>query len=64
MRAAFGAIAAPNFVHFIGPGASHGQMQDDGFYSIASNGLKLVDWVRDLLADRPMNRSVDCEPHC
>ena len=32
------------------------------FYKTASNGVKLVDFVKDVLAGKPTQ--VDCEPRC
>ena len=63
MRAAFHAVDAPNFHYLIGPGALHGAMQLGAFYTQEVKGTRLVEWVADLLEDKPLE-SLDCRPLC
>jgi hypothetical protein len=64
MRAALKAVGAPNYARYIGRGSLHGALMVNEVYEIASSGVKLVDWVRDMLAGRAVPPSIDCEPHC
>jgi hypothetical protein len=40
--------ASPNFRHFTGPDFEHCILHRKEFYTVAANGVKLVDWVRDM----------------
>jgi len=64
MRHALQAVDAPNYHTFIGPGTLHVAWGGSQFYTITSDGVKLVDWMRELLDDKAVPRSVDCKPHC
>lgn len=55
---------ADNVTTFIAPGERHCIVVFDAFYEVESNGVRLVDWVNQLIAgERPESvRCVDCEP--
>ena len=40
---------APNFASFLAPGEQHGILADDNFYTVRSNGVALVDWLRGMV---------------
>ena len=55
---------ADNVTTFIAPGERHCIVVFDAFYEVESNGVRLVDWVNQLIAgERPESvRCVDCDP--
>jgi len=61
MRASIADIEAraPGFSSFIAPGTQHCIIPYDNFYTVNVDGRRLVDWVGDLLADKPLE-SVAC----
>jgi hypothetical protein len=62
MMASFAKIeaATPNFRSFIAGGDVHCIIVRDAFYSVASSGVRLVDWVSAMVSDNPAP-SVACE---
>jgi hypothetical protein len=53
----------PNFASYIAPDFKHCIIPYDDFYSVESNGVRLVDWLRQLVDDQAVD-SVDCAPNC
>jgi len=55
--------ASPNFASYIAPGERHCILPYDAFYDVEADGVRLVDWVNDLVAgENPGHvRCVDCE---
>ena len=53
-----------NFRYFIAPGEQHCILPSDEFYTVESNGVRLVDWLRQLVdSDRPDSVACEgCEP--
>jgi len=51
--------ASPNFHSFVAPGEEHCIVLRDGFYTVESDGVRLVDWVGDLIDGDP--GSVECD---
>jgi hypothetical protein len=49
-----------NFGSFIAPGEQHCILPYDNFYTVTSNGVKLTDWLQDLL-DEGQVASVRCQ---
>ena len=49
---------------FTGPGPEHTLVRKDGFYEIEVDGVRLVDWVADLIAGEDLAdvHCEDCEP--
>jgi hypothetical protein len=56
--------AAPNFRAFLPDGTQHCILPYDNFYTVDAGGKKLVDWLADVVADKPVeNQSCDgCAP--
>lgn len=50
----------PNFFSFIIAGADHGLMRTDAFYKYESEGVRLVEWIRQLIAGEQVE-SIRCE---
>jgi hypothetical protein len=44
---------------YTAPGDGHGIFEDDRFYELEVNGVKLVDWVSRLIAGKPVD-----DVHC
>jgi hypothetical protein len=51
---------AENFSAFIAPGEQHCILPYDNFYTVTSNGVKLTDWLQDMLDDGSV-ASVRCQ---
>ena len=51
------------FTSYVASGGDHCRSQDDGFYSVSQNGVKLYEWVTNI-AQGTVPNSVDCKPHC
>ena len=51
---------APNFASFLAPGDQHGILSDDNFYTVRSNGVALVDWLRSMV-EKTSFESVACQ---
>lgn len=62
MRASIADIQsrAPNFASFIAPGDQHCIIPFDNFYTVNVNGRRLLDWLTDMLAGKPVER-VACQ---
>ncbi|MCI0673338.1 MAG: pectinacetylesterase family protein [Myxococcaceae bacterium] len=56
MRASLAAIAqgTPNFASYLAPGDEHCALPYDSFYTQESGGVRLVDYVDDLVNGRPL----------
>ena len=65
MRANVSEIEAstPNFSSYVAPGFVHCIIPSPEFFSVESAGVKLVDWINDVVNDKPVE-SVSCEPNC
>ena len=50
-----------NFVSFIGAGKQHCYLPDDDFYQKTTDGVKLRDWVADIVNDDSPDKKVDCK---
>ena len=53
----------PNFSSYIAPGYQHCIIPYENFYTIESDGVRLVDWLNDAVTDKPIE-SIDCDPNC
>jgi len=51
---------APNFASFLAPGEQHGILSDDNFYTVRSNGVALIDWLRSMV-EKTSFGSVACQ---
>jgi hypothetical protein len=51
---------APNFASYLAPGEQHCILAYDNFYSVRSNGVALVDWLRSMVEDASFG-SVACQ---
>jgi hypothetical protein len=47
---------APNFASFIAPGNQHCIIPYDNFYTVNVAGRRLLDWLTDMLASKPVER--------
>jgi hypothetical protein len=65
MRAVQAEIEAksPNFAAFIAAGAQHCAINYARFYSVEAKGVRLVNWLKDLVNDVTID-PVDCSPDC
>jgi hypothetical protein len=65
MRAVHAEIDAksPNYSSFIAAGSDHCTINYASFYSLESNGVRVVDWVNDVVNDVKVE-NVDCDPDC
>ena len=54
---------AKQFTSYIAKGGDHCRSQDDGFYSVSQNGVKLFEWVTDIVGGS-VPAPVDCKPNC
>jgi hypothetical protein len=65
MRASVAEIeqTTPNFASYIAPDFQHCIVPYDEFYGVESNGVRLVDWLRQMVEDQGVE-SVDCAPNC
>jgi hypothetical protein len=65
MQASVAKIAAstPNFRSYRAPGTQHCIINQPNFYDITSGGVRLVDWISDVVADEDVP-SVSCDPDC
>jgi hypothetical protein len=52
--------ATSNFRYFMAPGELHCIIPRPELYTAESNGVRLVDWIRDLVEDRPID-NVACQ---
>ena len=55
--------STPNFASFIAPGSQHCIIGFENFYSMESGGVRLVDWLNDVVTDQTVE-SLQCEPNC
>lgn len=46
--------ALPSFHSFVVAGSDHGLLRTDGFYSYEAQGVRLRDWIEDLVDGRPV----------
>jgi hypothetical protein len=53
----------PNFASYIAPDSQHCIVPYENFYSVESGGVRLVDWLTDVVADEAVE-SVQCDPNC
>lgn len=53
----------PRYRSFIGPGAEHCVIPDPGFYTAEAGGVRLLDWLTDLVEDRPVE-NITCGDDC
>jgi len=62
MRASVAEIASstPSFRYYLAPGEEHCAIPYEKFYTAESNGVRLVDWIRERVEGKPVE-SVDCE---
>jgi hypothetical protein len=62
MKASFAKIeaATPNFRSFVADGDVHCIIVRDALYSVASGGVRLIDWLTAMVNDQPPP-SVACE---
>jgi hypothetical protein len=51
---------APNFASYLAPGDQHGILSDDNFYTVRSNGVALIDWLRSMV-EKTSFESVACQ---
>lgn len=63
MRASVASIEAstPNFTSYLAPGSEHCILWRPEFYTVASSGTRLVDWLDDLVNGENAPPSVACE---
>ena len=52
---------APNFYSYTGSGEQHCIINSDNFYTVEQNGVRLVDWFRDLSQGIPVDQRLTCE---
>jgi hypothetical protein len=52
-----------NFRSYIAPDFKHCIIPYPELYTVTSSGVKLVDWIRDAVLDKPV-ADVDCMPNC
>jgi hypothetical protein len=57
------AASAPNFRSYTAPGFQHCILPYPNFYEMTSNGVRLIDWINDVVADKDV-QNVSCEPNC
>ena len=55
--------ATPNFRSFIAPGTYHCILPYANFYEVESSGVKIVDWIAQVVADQPVS-NVTCGDQC
>jgi hypothetical protein len=55
--------ATPNFRSFIAPGTYHCILPYANFYDVESSGVKVVDWISQVVADQPVS-NVTCGDQC
>jgi hypothetical protein len=62
MKASFAKIeaAVPSFHTFVAPGNVHCIIPYNEFYTVESNGTRLIDWITDMVSDKPIT-SVACD---
>ena len=50
-----------NFYSYTGSGEQHCIINSDNFYSVEQNGVRLVDWFRDLSQGIPVEQRLSCQ---
>ena len=50
---------AANFRSFTAPGSVHCILPDKAFYTVQSNGVKLIDWINDMIEGKDV-----ADVHC
>jgi hypothetical protein len=55
--------STPSFRSFIAPGTYHCILPYPNFYEVESNGVKIVDWIAQVVADQPVSH-VTCGNQC
>ena len=56
-------MTTPNFRSYIAPDFQHCIVPYGNFYDVESGGVRLVDWLADVVADEPIE-NIDCGTSC
>jgi hypothetical protein len=57
------ADTTPNFRYYQAPGYVHCILPMPTLYSVESGGVRLIDWIDDVVNDKPVD-NVSCDPDC